>query len=172
MNIVCNNAVRFLIEFIKLFLTVTVLLKIRQRKSIHAAFLLSLFGVIFVSVFFDFSEFSIIYGFVSIVLLAVNACEKKKAGIIALSFLCISIIDMIFSYICIIVFNLDMNCIQGDTLTGIGLNLFSLVLIILVSLILYKRQMKHRQVRIRKYMPVYIIGCIAISLYLASVQMR
>ena len=170
MNIVCNNAVRFLIEFIKLFLTVTVLLKIRQRKSIHAAFLLSLFGVIFVSVFFDFSEFSIIYGFVSIVLLAVNACEKKKAGIIALSFLCISIIDMIFSYICIIVFNLDMNCIQGDTLTGIGLNLFSLVLIILVSLILYKRQMKHRQVRIKKYMPVYIIGCIAISLYLASVQ--
>lgn len=170
MNIVCSNAVRFSIEFIKLFLTVAVLLKIRQRRSIYAAFLGSLIMVMFFSVFFDLSEFSIIYGFVSIVLLTVNACEKKKAGIIVLSFLCISIIDMIFAYICIIVFNLDMSCIRENTLTGIVLNLFSLVLLVLVSLVLYRRHMVHRQVKIRKYMPVYIIGCISVSLYLASVQ--
>lgn len=170
MNIVCFNAVRFSVEFIKLFLAVVVFFKIRQHKSIYAAFLVSLFMLTFASLFFDVSKYSVIYGIVAIVLLSVNAYEKKKAGMIVLSYLGICIIDMIFASVCIAVFRLDIHRIQENPWLDIGLNLFSLFLLLLGSFILYTRQVEHRQIRIKKYIAVYLIGGVSLSLYLTSVQ--
>lgn len=170
MSIICFNAIRFSVEFIKLFLATVIFLKIRQHKSIYVSYIITLLIIMFASVFIDFSNLSIIYDITSILLLTVNAYDKRKVGIIMLLFIGISMIDMIFATMCSTVFHLTMNRIQDTPLLDIGLNCFSLCLILIISFVLYRSKEKERKVQIKRYLFVYLIGGVGLSLYLASVQ--
>lgn len=170
MSTLCFNVAGFLVEFLKLYLAVVVLLKIEQRKSIWISFLSALFVLTFASAFFDFADFGFIGGIVVIGLLAVNSCDKKKIGMIILSYIGISIIDMIFASICIVVFHLDENMIQANGLLDIGLDLFSMLLLFLVCFILSRKQKGYQPVQIKKYIILYFLGGVSLSLYLTAVQ--
>lgn len=170
MSTLCFNLVGFLIEFLKLYLAVVVLLKIEQRKSIWISSLTALFALAFVSVFLDFSQLSFARVIVITGLFLLNTREKKNAGIIVLSYIVISIIDMIFASVCIVVFHLDENVIQQNGLLNVGFNLFSMVLLLFVYFIIIKKQKKYQPVQIKKYIALYLFGGISLSLYLTAVQ--
>lgn len=169
MDVICLNAVRFTVEFIKLFMVVVIFFKIRQRNSIYASYFTALFAIMYVSLFIDVSQFGVI-GILSVVILIANAYEKKKAGMIMLSFMAISIVDIIFASLCIVIFQLDMDKIEGNALLNIGLNLFSLALIFVIAFVMYKKRAKYRQVQIKKYITIYLIGGLSLTFYLTSLQ--
>lgn len=170
MSTLCFNLVGFLIEFLKLYLAVVVLLKIEQRKSIWISSLTALFALAFVSVFLDFSQLSFACVIVITGLFLLNTREKKNVGVIVLSYIVISIIDMIFASVCIVVFHLDENRIQANGLLDIGLNLFSLLLLLLVCFIQSRKQKGYQPVQIKKYILLYFLGGVSLSLYLTAVQ--
>ncbi len=170
MNMLCFNVIGFFVEFLKLYLVVAVLFKIGLRKNIWVSFLTALFMFTVASIFLDSSENGFLCGIVVIVLLSANACEKKNIGLIVLSYIGISIVDMIFCSVCIVVFHLDENVMQENGLLQIGLNLFSLVLILFICLILRKKQKKYQPFRIKKYIVLYLLGGVSLSLYLTAVQ--
>ena len=129
-------------------------------------------ALIFVSVVFRISDYelSFIYGVLPIILLIANACEKKKSGVIILSYIGISIIDMIFSIVFIIIFHLNVQRIFEEWLLDVGINSFSLIVIIVISLILCKKKANVNIIAAKKYISVYIIGGISLALYLTSIQ--
>lgn len=174
MPALCVNTVvfliEFLIEFLKMYLAVVVLLKIKQRKTIGISFLIAITALIFSAPFFDFADFGFIGGIVVIGLLAGNACDKKKIGMIILSYIGISIIDMIFSSVCIGVFHLDYHMIKEVGLLHVGFNLFSLLLLLLVCFILGRKRKQYQPVLIKKYIVLYFLCGIFLSLYLTAVQ--
>lgn len=170
MNEICLTAISFTVEFIKLFLVTVLFFKIKQHKNIYASFIITMLVLMFGSTIFDMSDLSLIYGILSIILLIANAYEKKKSGFIVLSFVGISIIDMIFSVIFITIFHLnEQKIIQGKVL-DIGINSFSLVIIIGLSMIICKKKSDVNVIAVKKYLPVYIIGGLSLSLYLTSIQ--
>ena len=61
MNIICFNAVSYAIEFAKLFLVVAFLINIPQRKYVLISFPVSLLLLLFASIYFNFSEYSITF---------------------------------------------------------------------------------------------------------------
>lgn len=170
MNIVCYNAICFSIEFIKLYLFTSCFLKIKQQKNIYASFTVTLFVMMFVSIWYNISNFSLIFGIISIILLMINAYEKKKIWIIPLLYLGISVIDMIFSSVCIVIFHLNTEMILDNALLGIGLNCFSLIIICISGTILNKKNRTNIFLQINKYFLLYLVGGIAISLYLTAIQ--
>lgn len=170
MSTLCFNVVGFLIEFLKLYLAVVVLLKIGIRKRIWISFLVALFVLTFFSAFLEFSEFTFIRGIIVIGLLAVNAYEIKNTLTIVLSYIGISVVDMIFCSVCIVVFHLNETAIEENALLHVGLNMFSLVLLFFVCLMLSKKQKKHQTVQIKKYIALYLLGGVSLSLYLTAVQ--
>lgn len=169
MGTLCFEIIGFVIEFIKLYLAVVVLFQIKQHKTVWISFWGALFALAFVFFFWDASQFSFINGAVAIGILSFHACDKKKIGIIVLSFLGISIIDMIFASICIVVFHLDQNMISENGL-NIGFNLFSLVVLLFVSFLISRKQGRYQPFQIKRHMVLYFLGGIALSLYLTAVQ--
>lgn len=170
MSTLCFEMIGYVIEFIKLYLAVVVLFQIRQHRTIWISFWGTLLALAFVFAFCDVSQFGFISGAVAIGILSVNAYEKKKVGIIVLSFLGISIIDMVFASVCIVVFHLDQNIIKQNGLLDVGLNLFSLALLLLAGIIISRKQGRYQPVQIKKYMLLYFLGGVALSLYLTAVQ--
>ena len=172
MNTICFNAIRYTVEFLKLILVVVVLFRVRQRKKVYVSFVLSLLFIMFVSFWVNVSKYSYVYAIVAIAILTRNAYEKKKLGIISFSYIAISLVDMIFAVVCIICFDLDLYTIENNPME-IGLNLFSLVIIILGSVIVCKRKKTRIQewLHIKKYLAIYILVGLALSLYLTFLQL-
>lgn len=162
--------INFVVEFIKLYLAVVVLFRIRQHKSVRISFWAVLLALAFASAFFDVSQFSFISGVAAIGILSVNAYEKKKAGIIVLSFLGISIVDMIFASVCIVVFRLEQNIFSRNILLDLALNLFSLVLLLVACFIISRKREDYQFLQIKRYLALYLFGGVALSLYLTAVQ--
>lgn len=167
MNMICWNAICFSVEFVKLFLVVVIFFGIRQHKSIYPSFFVSLLMIVFVSRFFDLSDFCIII--VDIMLLIVNAYEKKKAGMIVLSFMCISAVDMIFAFACVEVFHLDEAQMQENPLLHIGFDSFTLALLLLIAFLFYHNKVKIRPIQIKKNIVLYLIGALSVSINLSLV---
>lgn len=170
MNIVCYNAICFSIEFIKLYLLTSCFLKIKQQKNIYASFTVTLFIIMFASIWYNISSFSLIFGITSIILLMINVYEKKKVWIIPLLYLGTSAIDMVFSSICIVLFHLNTEMILNNALLGIGLNCFSLVIIFIGTAILNKKNRTNIFLQLNKYFLLYLAGGMALSLYLTAIQ--
>lgn len=170
MNEICLAAIEFIVEFLKLFLVTVIFFRIRQHKNIYVSFIVTLLVLMFAKIIFQISDWGLVYGIVSIILLIANAYDKGNRGFIVLSYVGISIIDMIFSVICITVFHLNEQDIIQGKLLDIGINSFSLIIIIGISIIICKRKLNVDVIAVKKYLPLYIIGSLSISLYLASIQ--
>lgn len=170
MNVICFRAICFIVEFLKLFLAVGVLCRIRQSKKIYVFFAAELFVFMFLSCFCGKREMSFLTAIFLLLLFIVNAYEKKKAGFIVLTYVGISIVDMIFSSVCIVVFHITMEQINQNPWIDIGLNSCSLVIILFMTLVLAKKRKQFDRVKIKKYLPIYVLGGLALSIYLTSVQ--
>lgn len=170
MNQLCSATITFTVEFLKLFLVTDVFLKIHQKKSVYPSLVAVLSIVLLVSKAFDISQFGLFHTVLLIGLLIANAYEKKKAGIIILSYIWISIIDMIFAVACIVIFRLDIDCVENNPFWNIGLNMFSFILILLAAFIFIKKKTGFEKIRIQKYFSIYLMGGMALSLYLTAMQ--
>ena len=170
MSHICFTAISFTIEFIKLFLVTVIFFNIKQSKKIYSYFIISMLFLMLGSVLFETYDFSLIYGILSIILLFINSHEKNRIGFVVLSYIGISLVDMFFSIICITVFHInDQKLIQKD-LIDIGINSFSLIIIIIICFIFFRKKTNINYKIIKKYLPIYTIGGLSLSLYLTSIQ--
>lgn len=169
MNIICFNSISYIIEFFKILLAVTFLLNIPQRKIILIIFPISLLLISFTSSYFNFSDYTIIFGILSIVIISITMPVKKKIGQVILAYVCICIIDMVFSAICIFILNISVNSIQDNLWLEIIINSISLGIIIITSLV-RKRTHNNYDISI-KYLLILILGGISFALYITSIQL-
>lgn len=171
METVLSNGVQYSIEFIKLILVVACILNIRVKKSINVIFGLSLVGVMTISYWFDIAEYSILYAFVAVVIFLITLCQKRNIGVVVLSFVAISIIDMVFGTICINIFGLNTQQLHDEDMLAVSINSISLVLIIVFSIILHKKRKEQTIQKIDKIHPVIFLGGLALSIYLTYAQL-
>lgn len=170
MEIMFSNGVRYSIEFFKLILVVACILDIRVKKSINIIFGVSLIGVIAISHWFDLSEYSIIYGLIAALAFLMTIYERRNIGFVILSYIGISIIDMLFGVVCINIFHLTAKRMQDEFMLVVALNSISLIPIIILSVILKNINRKKQEYRMEKYLPVIILGGLSLSVYLTYVQ--
>ena len=170
MSHICFTAISFTIEFIKLFLVTVIFLNIKQSKKIYSYFIISMLFLMLGCVLFETYDFSLLYGILSIVLLCINSNEKKRVGFIILSYIGISLVDMFFSIVCITIFHINNQKLIQKDLIDIGINSFSLIIIIIISFIFFRKKTNINFKIIKKYLPIYTIGGLSLSLYLTSIQ--
>lgn len=164
-----ENGLRYSIEFIKMFLVVIYVWKMRSKKTISIVFILSLVLVMLVSCFFDISDFSFIYGIISILVIFCFTSGKHRAGLVVLTYICISILDMIIVNLFMGMFKISFQKIQESFYIGIICNSISLFIII-VYILLFRK--KNGQLKItRVLLPIYIIGGLSLSVFLTALQL-
>ncbi len=170
MSHICFTAISYTIEFVKLFLVTVIFLNIRQSKKIYPCFIISMLFLILGCVLYETYDFGFSYGLLSIFLLCINSHEKKRVGIIILSYIGISLVDIFFSIICITIFHINNQKLLENDLIDIGINSFSLVIIIIINFIFFRKKTNINFKAIKKYLPIYTIGGLSLSLYLTSIQ--
>lgn len=62
------------------------------------------------ALFIDLSEYSIIYGAISVIAISMTQ-EKRKVGILFLVYVCICIVDMFFSAIVMFIFDINFDAL-------------------------------------------------------------
>lgn len=170
MNTVCVSVIYYVLEFVKLYIVIHTFLGIRQRKGVVPVLALSTLVVMLVALFFNITKYPMIFGLVACGILILNAYEKRRAGLIALFYMGISVIDMFFAVIIRVIFGTNIGKINHLTWLKIGINSILFVLIWGVSRLLQKRKIQYEIVQEKKYLPAYIMTGIAMLLYLCSVQ--
>lgn len=170
METVFSNGVQYSIEFIKLILVVVCILNIRVKRSINVIFGLSLVGIMTISYWFDVSKYSILYAFIAVIVFLIVLRQKRDIRFVVLSFVAISIIDMVFGTICINILGLNAQEIYSDNVLAVSINIISLVLIIPLSIFLYKRRDETTQ-KMGKIHPIIFLGGLELSIYLTYVQL-
>ena len=170
MNIICFNAVSYAIEFAKLFLVVAFLINIPQRKYVLIAFPVSLLLLSFASIYFNFSEYSIIFGLLSSILIFVTMPEKRKIGQVILAYICICIIDMMSSAICMFILNISGNTLNKSSWLEVVVNSLSLILIVILVIIKKKSSSNNYYEISGKYILILILGGFSLALYITSIQ--
>lgn len=136
MNNIAYNLLAFAVEFLKLFLTSKYILrfKIKSYKLLSLATIFVLFLVTTLCNFVDISEYSIIYGALSAMLLYFATSKIKfKLGYISLAYVSVCLVDMVFATVLMSVFNLNPQDIQ-NSLWMISLNSITLFLLFIVSI--------------------------------------
>ena len=171
MEVMFSNGVQYSIEFIKLILVVVGILNIRVKKSINTIFGLSLMSVIAVSYWFDMSEYSILYAFVAVAIFTITLFRKRDIGFVILSYVAISIVDMVFGTICINVFQLNINQIRDCDMLAMSINSISLVFIVIISIIVRKRRKEKTMQEMDRIHIIIFLGGLALSVYLTYVQL-
>lgn len=144
MSHICFTAISYTIEFVKLFLVTVIFLNIRQSKKIYPCFIISMLFLILGCVLYETYDFGFSYGLLSIFLLCINSHEKKRVGIIILSYIGISLVDIFFSIICITIFHINNQKLLENDLIDIGINSFSLVIIIIINFIFFQKKNKYK----------------------------
>lgn len=139
MNTVLFNVVSYIIEFLKLSLFSIFFADIYVKKRITIIFSISILFLAFFSIYFNFSDYSIVFGLISIVLLYFSISEKKKIGQIILSYVFICILDMIVGAIFIFIFNISGSTVQSNSLFEIVINSFLFVPIGIAIIVKRKR---------------------------------
>lgn len=169
MEVIFSNGVRYSIEFIKLILVVVNILDIQIKKGINVVFGISFLGIICVSNWFDISEYSVVYGLLAIVILGIMLYKKRKIIIVALAYVGISVLDMIIANVCINLFGLTINQIQNEFMITIVLNSVLLLLLLVLSMIMRTKRVRINS-QIDMYLPIFVLGAIALSVYLTVTQ--
>ncbi len=171
MEVMFSNGVQYSIEFIKLILVVVGILNIRVKKSINTVFGLSLMSVMAVSYWFDMTEYSILYAFVAVAIFTITLFQKRDIGFVILSYVAISIVDMVFGTICINAFQLNINQIRDGDLLAMSINSISLVFIVIISIIVRKRRNEKTMQRMGRIHIIIFGGGLSLSVYLTYVQL-
>ena len=168
MEIVLLNGVRYSIEFIKLMLVVVFILNLEMKKRLNHFFILSLVVILSVSFRIDLSKYSIIYGLVAFVVFFAVVRQKKEIIYIILSYVGISLIDMLLGIFCIHLFHITDKQIQDHAWLIVVMNSISFIPITIVSLF-FKKKKTERNIG-GSIWPVLLMGGISLSVYLTYTQ--
>lgn len=171
MEIMFSNGVRYSVEFIKLILVVVCILNIRVKKRVNIIFGISLIGVITVSYWFDISEYSVIYGVIAIGIFLMTLYKRRNIGFVILSYVGISIVDMLLGTVCVKLFSLTTQQMQDEFMLVAALNSISLILIIVLSVITCNMKKKRKEQKLEIYYPIMLFGGLSISIYLTCTQL-
>ena len=140
MEIVLLNGVRYSVEFIKLMLVVVFILNLEMKKRLNHFFIFSLVVILSVSFRIDLSKYSIIYGLVAFVVFFAVVRQKKEIIYIILSYVGISLIDMLLGIFCIHLFHITDKQIQDNAWIIVVMNSISFIPITIVSLFFKKKK--------------------------------
>ena len=174
MSMIFYNIIKYLIEIIKLFLTGTFLfgIKTKSRKYTLMVIFISVALTAAVSFFYNISKIGIIYGLIGILSFEISAVNKKKIGLLVLSYTSVCILDMFISGIAFFCLNKNMDRVMNNKIYNLLLNSFSIILILLI--IILKQKFGREKIH-ENYSPGYvifaIIGEIALGIYITSIQM-
>lgn len=168
MEIVLLNGVRYSVEFIKLMLVVVFILNLEMKKRLNHFFILSLVVILSVSFRIDLSKYSIIYGLVAFVVFFAVVRQKKEITYIILSYVGISLIDMLLGIFCIHLFHITDKQIQDHAWLIVVMNSISFIPITIVSLF-FKKKKTERNIG-GSIWPVLLMGGISLSVYLTYTQ--
>lgn len=169
MNVMLANGVSYSIEFIKLILVMEYILDIKVKKSIYPMFGISLVGIIIISNWFDISQYSILYGLVACAVFFAAFYKKTNINYAILSYIVISIIDMLISIVCINLFRLRIEQMNSEFFLIEALNSISLIFIIAFSKLGRNRKEKQNH-SLESCSTIIIAGGVALSVYLTDIQ--
>ena len=168
MEVMISNGLRYSIEFIKILLAVHIL-NIRVKKQINLLFAASFVGVVIISNWYDISKNSVLYVPIIVGIFLITLYKKKEIGFIVLSYVWISIVDMIVGIIYVNIFDIDAEQLMNDFMMVPIVNSCSIVMLIIIYFIRVNKRKKSMEHKLDKNYPIIIIGGIVLSLYLTYV---
>lgn len=169
MEQIFENGAHYSIEFIKLILILVYFFDFKPKKYINIVFGGSLLSIMLIACRYDLSDVSIIYAIIAISITSVCMEGKYKAGIAILSFIAISIFDMLVSLFFISIFNLKFEKVQENVFLLLGWNSVSL-LVLIVSIFCLRKRKNRRNIIPTLMLPIYITAGISLTVYLAVLQ--
>lgn len=170
MRIAMFNGISFAIEFIKILLVVKYLFYIPVKKFVYKIFVLILLAVMTFTYLFDVNEFTDALGLLSIILILLGIDLKRKWKIVVLSYLGISLIDMLFA---VLIFHFwELNLEQVYNGFGLRIMINSISILLIFIFILFFRKIKILDIPNITYtnFSIFLIGGVALSIYLTAVQ--
>ncbi len=163
------NGLYYSIEFIKLLLAMVFIWRVKPKKSIGFVFVASLMFVMTISWFKDLSQISIVYAIINVIIITVFTSGKNRMMLSLLSFILISLVDMLFAEI---LFNVYFNdySILIDNVYGVMLcNTVSLILLVVYAFVFGKKYVNSPRVT-RILLPIYIIGGLTLTIFVTGIQ--
>jgi hypothetical protein len=155
------------IEFIKLWLLVTLIFQIEVKKNIKILSALSLIGVIAAAYFVDLSKVSIVYAVIAFFVFFLSLEKKKNLFAVIALYIGISLVDILISLVFIRIFHLTQQQMQNYIMLP-AINSVSLILIVLIAFILKTKQKK--EIQGLKCIPILVVGGLVLTLYLSCSQ--
>ncbi len=166
MEQVFENVARFTIEFIKLVLVSVYFFNIHPKKMISTMYAGGLFLVSLIACWYDLSELCVLYGVISIFVISICSDGKHRVGIMALSYIGISVFDMLFANLFINLFHINLQEMNSNPLVNMGVNSISIIVIIFILCIKKRKNIMPKVTG--TMLLVYIIGGISLSLSLTG----
>lgn len=169
MEQIFENGAHYAIEFIKLILILMYFFNFKPKKYINIVFIASLLSVMLIACKYDLSDISIIYAIIAISIISVCMEGKYKVGIAILSYVGISVLDMLVAIFFIIVFDIQFEELEKNVFLSVALNIINLFLLVIGMLCLQKRERKIANIP-NVMLPLYITAGVSFSLYLTVLQ--
>jgi hypothetical protein len=161
------SGLEYSIEFIKLWLLVTLIFQIEVKKNIKILSALSLIGVIAAAYFVDLSKVSIVYAVIAFFVFFLSLEKKKNLFAVIALYIGISLVDILISLVFIRIFHLTQQQMQNYIMIP-AINSVSLILLVLIAFILKTKQKK--EIQGLKCIPILVIGGLVLTLYLTCSQ--
>ena len=169
METIFFNGVRFSVEYIKTLLAVVYILDIPVKKNINKMFGISLTGVAVISYWINISDYGIFYWGIIFFTFLIALYKKSNIGFVILSYMVISIADMIFAVVGSYLFHLTIEQLEKEYFFHILLNSISLLLLILYIVLLKGPKKKQLKQGVGAYLPVIILSGISVAIYLTHI---
>ncbi len=166
-----SSTMRYLLEFTKVFLVVRYLLDISPRKNLTWLVALSSLFVTFFPRLVDSSAHGILYAVLIFVLFGFSLDKKTNIFSVILSYISLSILDMIFSILCIHFCKITMEQILEDSILVLSINSISLVLILLCLFVKKSLHWKIENLGSNVFFLIAILGGLPISVFLTYIQL-
>lgn len=162
----------FSVEFLKLYLFSTGILQLKVKKTVQPLAIISALTIAIVAMFFDFTDYTGVFGAISVILMIIYAEDRKKRWFFPVIYIGISIFDILLSLILIPSMHITKEMMENQVLIPIGMNSIFLVLCIVV--IWYRKYKKKQPVVIEtyRYIWLYLLAGSTVTFYLSYMQIN
>lgn len=161
------------IEYVKNYLLSSIFIKYKGKKRVVLSWFFMAFTMAIIYLLDKSNDWSSVVGSIVVMITLTSATNSyKNIGTTFLSYAVISSIDIFISVYFIIFWNLDIDELSNSKFWGIGLNLITL-LGILIIYILYNKKYNGRIILLSKKLFIIIIMCaMSVVLYSSLLQFR
>lgn len=169
MGQIIKNGAWYFIEFMKLMLAVRYVLGYKPKKQIFPVFAVSLCSILFLSIWVDISEITLVFGALSIGIVVFHTSGEKRVLKIILCFIGISIVDMAIGSLVFFFMNVTMQKVDGNGSITLLINSVSLLLICMYALVIKHRENKVFRIS-NKMAPVYLAAGFFLTFFITVLQ--